>query len=526
MPVGGLNSSGTYDPEHELVLSFGGVTNAGRFSYLFAYDLYANQLFLLPSKNAPPPRDGAGIAYDARHNKVVLFGSQYLEDSRTWVYDIGKGEWEAWDLKPHPPAHKVTKDYCTIPRMAYDSRNGIILCLVWMNENQGHETWALDLGRREWRKLTPRQEPNPSKSRSRNLDYDAERNLFILESSSAKTNRPEIWTYRYAEAPRDTILAAPEDVRALSQMDGSIRLRWKAVNGAKGYRIYRAVADLPWETQFVLASTVSQPMWQDPTPSRDKTTWYRVAAVDAQGREGQPSWRLRSRPRVPYTPIVSVLAKDRVLVEWQPNPAEDVVGYHVYRGKVVVRTVTKGNPGPWRDNDPEYDSPRVVEVVDIREWTRLTQQPVRECQYLDNPALDKVGPESQDYPWAVYAYVVRAVNRLGLESGPSPYALTIPSEPRNVMCREMGDWAELKWDAACEKNIVGYHVYTLRGVWEIVRITDKPLAQTHFRYLVGKNRTTRFWVTTIDGLGQEGQPSSPAWFGRVYRGFFEGEWHQ
>jgi hypothetical protein len=90
----------------------------------------------------------------------------------------------------------------------------------------------------------------------------------------------------------------------------------------------------------------------------------------------------------------------------------------------------------------------------------------------------------------------------------------------------MGDWAELKWDAACEKNIVGYHVYTLRGVWEIVRITDKPLAQTHFRYLVGKNRTTRFWITTIDGLGQEGQPSSPAWFGRVYRGFFEGEWHQ
>ena len=40
----------------------------------------------------------------------------------------------------------------------------------------------------------PAVEPEPSKSRSRNLGYDPARNVFILETSGAKSNRPEIWT--------------------------------------------------------------------------------------------------------------------------------------------------------------------------------------------------------------------------------------------------------------------------------------------------------------------------------------------
>ncbi|MCS7015259.1 MAG: hypothetical protein RMJ19_14265 [Gemmatales bacterium] len=526
MPVGGLNSSGTYDSEHELVLSFGGVTNAGRFNYLFAYDLYANELYILPARNAPPPRDGAGIAYDAKHNKVVLFGSQYLVDNRTWVYDFIREDWEAWELVPHPPAHKVTKDYCTIPRLAYDARNGIVLCLVWLNETQGHETWALDLGKRVWRKLEPPCEPHPSKSRSRNLDYDAERNLFILESSSAKTNRPEIWTYRYAEAPADERPRPPYPLRAITQANGTVHLTWPAVSGAQKYRVYRAVADLPWKTQYILAEEVTKPHWHDPMLARDRTTWYRVTAVDAQGRESAPSGRARSRPRVPEMPIVSVLGKDQVHVRWRPHAAEDVVGYHVYRGNVIFRALMQGNPGPWRDNDPQYDSPHVVEVVDIVQWQRLTREPISQCEYSDKVNLESHEQGKEAYPWLVFAYVVRAVNHLGLESGPSPYALTIPSEPCNVFCREDGDWAELQWEAAREQNIAGYHVYMLRGTWEIVRVTEKPVTEPKFRYRVGKNRITRFWVTAIDRLGQEGQPSSPAWFGRSYRGFYEGDWHQ
>src|SRR5258706_334940 len=54
---------------------------------------------------------------------------------------------------------------------------------------------------------------------------------------------------------------------------------------------------------------------------------------------------------------------------------------------------------------------------------------------------------------------------------------------------------------------------------------DKLVTETTFTHRGGKE-TTRYWVVALDALGQEGQPSSPAWFGKSYKGFFEGEWHQ
>jgi hypothetical protein len=56
-------------------------------------------------------------------------------------------------------------------------------------------------------------------------------------------------------------------------------------------------------------------------------------------------------------------------------------------------------------------------------------------------------------------------------------------------------------------------------------VTDRPIAETTFRHKVGKGEA-RFWVVTVDALGQEGQPSSPAWFNHSYRGFYPGDWHQ
>src|SRR5207302_1036095 len=119
-----------------------------------------------------------------------------------------------------------------------------------------------------------------------------------------------------------------------------------------------------------------------------------------------------------------------------------------------------------------------------------------------------------------------AVNRLGTESGPSPYALTIPSEPAHVFNREHGDTAELKWAANPEKGIAGYHVYKLgKSHWEIVRVTETPIQATTFSHKGGRN-TTRYWVVAVDALGQEGQPSSPVWHHQRYQGFFKGDWHQ
>jgi hypothetical protein len=36
----------------------------------------------------------------------------------------------------------------------------------------------------------------------------------------------------------------------------------------------------------------------------------------------------------------------------------------------------------------------------------------------------------------------------------------------------------------------------------------------------------RYSVVAVDVLGQEGEPSSPIWYGQSHKGFFIGDWHQ
>ena len=269
---------------------------------------------------------------------------------------------------------------------------------------------------------------------------------------------------------------------------------------------------------------MSEPTFQDQGLTRGKVFFYAVKAVGNDGQEGAASFRARTQPTVPAAPVVSVLAVDQVEVRWATHPAKDVKGYNVYRGLATVRTVQKGTPSDWKDNDPEYAEPLPVEVRTISNIQKLNDQLLTGTTFLDKVDLRSKGAEVADYKYAVYAYIVRAVNQLGAESGPSPYALTIPSEPTHVLNREKGAEAEIKWQANPEKGIVGYRIYKLEGTWKIVRLTDAPIKETTFRHKSAG--TTRYWVVGVDALGQEGQPSSPVWHQHSYPGYFQGEWHQ
>jgi hypothetical protein len=526
--VGGLNSGAVYVPNYEVVLSFGGVGSSGDKSALFAYDTYTNTLHPLKPDKLPSERDGMGLAYGSRHDKLVMFGSQYSPDEKTWLYDLRANKWEGLALDPHPPAVRATKEYSTIPRMAYDPANGVVLCVAWLGD-KGHETWSFDVGQKAWTKLNAVVEPDPSKSRSRNLGYDPARNVFILETSNAKTNRPEIWTYRWRAAKPNPSPAPPTDVIAITDKGSKAKVAWKPSPGATRYEIYRGQAELPWEVEFSKIGTSETTNFQDTGLRKGLVYTYVVKAVGKDGTIGPPSRRARTQLSVLAQPIITVHSKDLLSIEWKPSSAEDVIGYNIYRGVVHVRTVIKGNGTAWKDNDPEYTEPQVVQVKDITDIQKINPKLITDFQfghsYADDVELHKKGPASGDYKYAVYAYFVRAVNELGVESGPSPYGLTIPSEPLNVVCREEGEVADLRWDKCVEQNVAGYHVYKLDGTWKIVRITDKPIQETRLRHKVGKGET-RFWVTAVDMIGQEGQPSSPAWFNHSFRGFYSGEWHQ
>jgi hypothetical protein len=504
--IGGLCPAGAYAEGLELSISMGGGGSAGGKNNLHAYDAWTNTLHLLKGSNPPEPRDGMGLAYDEVAGKLVLFGSQYLSDEKTWLYDFRTNTWEGLDLSPRPPGKKEGT-YSTIPKMAYDPANGVVLCLIWRGEKLGHETWTFRTSERTWTRQEPTASPDPSKSRSRNLSYSRDLNCFILETT-AVSGGPQVWTYRLKDATKPA--PRPGDLEVATEPGRAI-LSWKGPGGD----VERAEPAEPWKREFRKIGSSTGTTYEDGGLEGGKAYVYRVGG----------SWTARTQPRAPAAPVVSVLGADRVELRWPAHPAKDLAGYNVYRGVASVKTVMKGAPAPWKDNDPEYDEPRVVRVSGIGPLVKVNPELVTGTSFEDRADLAKKGPESGDYRWAVHAYVVRAVNRLGTESGPSPWALTIPSEPLRVLCRERGQTAELRWEAAAEKGVQGYHVYRVEGgVFGIRRLTEKPIAATSFAQ-EGVKGNTRYWVTAVDALGQEGQPSSPAWFGQSYRGFYEGDWH-
>jgi hypothetical protein len=533
--LGNLNSAATYSLRHEVAISFGGQTSGGPTNALFVYDAYANRLEQLRPPEAPSPRDGMGLCYDEANDCLVMFGSQYSDDERTWIYRFSSNRWEGYALDPHPPGRKEGT-YATNPKMAYDTANQICLCIVRRGEQSGQptgslETWALDVAQLRWKRMAPAREPDASASRARNLSYWPEQNLFVLESVAADHRGPQLWTYRYATPPAAQGPTPPANVQlriAGSAATPQVELRWDdAGPEVAAYRVYRAESDKPYQAALQRVAQVEGLSYTDASVAPQRVYLYRVAAVDAQGRESPMSRIVRTQPPVPRQPVVSVVDTRRIEVDWAPLDDGDVAGYHVYRGTVAIDTVLRGTPQAWRDNDPQYDEPVVVAVRDITNLQSLNDQPLKSTQWIDTQVdLARPTDASGDYRYAVYAYIVRAVNALGVQSGPSPYGLSIASAPQQVMLREQGSVAHLRWEPNPERGVVGYHVYKLgRSHWEIERVTEKPIAATEFQHEAGRG-TTRYWVVPVDVLGQLGEPSSPVWFNQRYEAFFDGPWHQ
>ena len=518
--LGSLDACGAYDEKHGVALSFGGQSTAGGMNNLFVYDAYANDLQRIEASSPPSPRDGAGFCYDSMNDCAVLFGSQYSEDGKTYIYRCNTNKWEAHDLTPRPPTRKEGP-YSTIPKMAFDSTNGICLCLVWLSE-KAHETWALDIAKLQWTKLSPATEPEPSKSRTRNLCYDRGLNVFFLETWTVGSE-PQIWTYRVKKAPADLPPEPPADLTCLTAETGKATLRWPASPSAnvKEYHVYRAEADRPWLAQLTKLATARETQFDDTGLAAGKVDFYAVRAVGADGRESRDSFMARTQPRVCLKPVVSVAVADRIEIAWNAHPAADVAGYNVYRGVATVATNT-ALAKSWAFNDPAYTEPVVDRVRNITGMQKLNDKPLGVSRFNDTAVdLSKKGAESGDYKYAVYAYVIRAVNTLGTESGPSPYALTIPAEPQNVLLRENGGAAEIKWDAV--PGSAGYRVY--RYGTPMALVSPELLKETTFTHRAAGERA-RYTVVAVDPLGQEGEPSSPVWYGWSYKGFYAGEWHQ
>src|SRR5262249_46858398 len=184
-------------------------------------------------------------------------------------------------------------------------------------------------------------------------------------------------------------------------------------------------------------------------------------------------------------------------------PGDDLIGYHVERAPVDV--LSEDQLGRLKKDTPPLAEPRVGAVRAIGAFVRLTDRLVRDAALTDStldltkPAAgegkalpvrrlgaDQLDAKGKPYRFGVYAYRVRAVNRLGVEGGAGPYALTIPSAPQWLFAKEDGERCQLKWAANPEAKVRGYRVYRMESPringpgQKVARLTAEPVAATRF----------------------------------------------
>src|SRR5258706_680233 len=285
-----------------------------------------------------------------------------------------------------------------------------------------------------------------------------------------------------------------------------------------------------------------------PRGLHEQQIWtYRYAEAKAPGPLHSP--RPHTQPRIVEDVVVSVLSAKQVEITWPSSSEKDLAGYYVERA--AVEALTEDQLKRLKKQTPPLAGPSVGAIKRIGQFRRLATALVREPKFTDttidlrkrepvsgesiyerNFNTEQFDESGKSYRFGVFAYRVYAVNVRGTEGGPSPAAITIPSSPQWLFAKEEGMACRLKWSANPEKDIKGYRVYRMNGRYDkdvIVRLTADPISGLAHSDTDAGKASRRYYVVAVDALGQEGFPSSPAWFEREWKRCYEpfvAEWYQ
>lgn len=539
-----------WDSEHQVIVVFGGEGNSEGTS---VYDPWANEWVRMQPRQEPDFRSGGNMAYDALHHVHVLFGSQFSNDPHTWVYDLHKNEWRDMQPPQQPPTDKNDAV------LTYDAVAGVIVAIVKTtigdDEKAVHqlETWTYDVGENQWTRQKPAREPDPTGNRARQLLFAPELGVTLLENrpSSRTFSEQQIWAYRLPRRSADTNPVPPRGLQ-FAAGKSSAKLTWTTVDPRTATCIIeRAQGRYPWSGKYEPIGQVNGNVteFEDREVNGSMPAYYRVRSRTTEGMIGPSSRMVRSQPPIVDDLIVSVQAADRIELAWTPLPHPDVVGHLVERAPVEV--VTDDQLKLLKSRTPVLAEASVGAIRRIGPFTQVTAEPVSGGTYVDTtvdlrtptavsgePTFERsfsdeqFDPAGRAYRFGVYAYRLRAVNRLEAPGGASAAILTIPSSPQFLFSREANESCELRWQPNPESGLRGYRVYRMDGRYDkdaISRLTTEPIAESHFTDMQAGNPTRRFYVVAVDTLGQEGFPSSPTWHRREWASFyapFVEDWHQ
>ncbi|MFO7898218.1 MAG: HEAT repeat domain-containing protein [Planctomycetota bacterium] len=462
---------------------------------LRAYDAYSNEWWsLAQTGDARARRAGKGGArFDPKTGRYIILGARTV-----WAYDPAKQTWT--DLGPEGQG---------LPGglTVYDSANDVMLQFR-AHKGKGVEVAAYHLRENRWERL-PMVHPSPHYG-TFDVAYHAAHNVTVFSGghqfgSSAEPTVRETWTYRYKPAPETPgALGRPRALRVVTKPGGAADLSWKppAAGQPRAYRIYRGVGRQAWRVEWkkIAERKPGRELAHTDKGLKAKTqVFYRVVPIGGDGEEGPASYPGRTAPRPPRR-ASAIFDGDGVRVTWAASPNTDVVGYHVYRAPVAATSY-------WGD---------VFNPAEVRDdLKRITEQPVKATEFLDRAA--KIDGPACEYAWPrSYAYAVRAVNALGVESGPGPTTLALPDPPGRVRVVPWLDGRRLVlWSPCRGKGVRGYFVMR-QDDWNrgyAFRWHAAPIVGFGFwddREFPREDRR-KYHVYGVDAAGAVGIPSSGAW---------------
>jgi hypothetical protein len=259
---------------------------------------------------------------------------------------------------------------------------------------------------------------------------------------------------------------------------------------SRAFVLYGGLAKYP----RVKARYATGDVWVFKLPPLARKRPRRLAAPEVQlGRSARPD------PAAPGEPVVSVLGRRRVLITWPAAAEPDVVRYRLRRLRVI--------------GEDQFAGEKIIDAG-------------RRTEYRDAPL---------GLPRRHYQYQVQAVNRVGVASGWSAPAGTIPSAPARLEMRPNAPRRSitLRWPANPEQGIVGYNLYRwveppfrfafqsepeliVPAWWTFdekvnpsermrwVKVNERPIASTRFVDRGLKLVTTWYYIRAVNALGVEG----------------------
>jgi len=189
----------TYDARDDRVVLFGGFHRGGGFSReTWAYSLQADAWENRTLPSGPPPLESAAMAYDTLTGRIVLFGGVPFDGSGatndTWIYDYGANDWSKVTPVVSPPPRSAAG-------LVYDDRADRFVLFGGSGPvSNRNDTWRYDASTNQWTEMVLTF--HPSARAGFGIAYDSRSDRVVLLGGNAGGSSDGTWWYAYASGPQ------------------------------------------------------------------------------------------------------------------------------------------------------------------------------------------------------------------------------------------------------------------------------------------------------------------------------------